>query len=161
MHKLLRCKPVENHSSSSLNYQYSKLENKGDESIALQMESPLKSPSSSKLLSFNHYDKQSIGSRHSQSEYNSESGEENLSNELSTQMSRDRTTKLVAESVLYPANNETSESMRHYSSREVKIICFSFGFRLLFTSLFWDHFVHKYHDLLMIPSNNPTQRVRI
>lgn len=48
---------------------------------------------------------------------------------------------------------------RHFSSREVKILVFYFGIRLLFTGLIWDHYVHKYHDLLMVFSNNPTQRV--
>lgn len=40
----------------------------------------------------------------------------------------------------------------------MKLIVVSFGFRLLFTGLIWDHFVHKYHDLLMIPSNNSNVR---
>ena len=46
------------------------------------------------------------------------------------------------------------------SSRQIKIIVASFGIRLLFTALIWDHFVHKYHDALMVWSNNPEQRVR-
>lgn len=47
---------------------------------------------------------------------------------------------------------------RHVTSRQVKLIVISFGLRLLCTGLIWDHFVHKYHDLLMVLSNNPTKR---
>lgn len=47
---------------------------------------------------------------------------------------------------------------RHVSSFQVKLIVVSFGFRLLFTGLIWDHFVHKYHDLLMVFSNNANVR---
>ncbi len=58
-----------------------------------------------------------------------------------------------------PSENNSSRLNRHFSSREVKILVFYFGIRLLFTGLIWDHYVHKYHDLLMVFSNNPTQRV--
>jgi hypothetical protein len=49
---------------------------------------------------------------------------------------------------------------RHFTSRQVKLIIAAFALRLLFTGLIWDHFVHKYHDLLMVLSSNPRQRVR-
>jgi hypothetical protein len=48
---------------------------------------------------------------------------------------------------------------RHYSTREIKFIVFYFGIRILITSIIWNHFVHKYHDLLMVFSNNPIKRV--
>jgi len=47
---------------------------------------------------------------------------------------------------------------RHFTSRQVKLIIAAFALRLLFTGLIWDHFVHKYHDLLMVLSSNPRQR---
>jgi hypothetical protein len=57
-------------------------------------------------------------------------------------------------------NDETqAQVVRHFSSRRVKLIVISFGLRLLFTGLLWDHFVHKYHDLLMVFSDNSNQRV--
>ena len=55
--------------------------------------------------------------------------------------------------------NEYTGESGHVSSRQIKIIVASFGIRLLFTALIWDHFVHKYHDALMVWSNNPEQRV--
>lgn len=54
--------------------------------------------------------------------------------------------------------NEYTGEGGHVSSRQIKIIVASFGIRLLFTALIWDHFVHKYHDALMVWSNNPEQR---
>ena len=53
---------------------------------------------------------------------------------------------------------ETQSSTRYFTSREVKIIVFSFGLRILCTGGLWDHYVHKYHDLLMVLSTNPTIR---
>lgn len=51
-----------------------------------------------------------------------------------------------------------ASSRRHFSHREVKLMVISFGLRILLTGYLWDHFVHKYHDLLMVFSENPTQR---
>jgi hypothetical protein len=56
-------------------------------------------------------------------------------------------------------NDNQNNNVRHLSSRQVKLIVISFGLRLLFTGLIWDHFVHKYHDLLMNFSDNPNIRV--
>ena len=55
-------------------------------------------------------------------------------------------------------SNEVINS-RYFTSRQVKLVVFSFGLRILLTGAIWDHYVHKYHVLLMIFSNNPTQRV--
>jgi hypothetical protein len=60
---------------------------------------------------------------------------------------------------VYSLNDATQNNYGHVSSRQVKLVVVSFGIRLLFTALIWDHYVHKYHDLLMEFSNNPTQRV--
>jgi hypothetical protein len=62
---------------------------------------------------------------------------------------------------VFTSNDNHSQEVRHVSSRRVKLIVISFGLRLLFTGILWDHFVHKYHDLLMNFSNNPNQRVYI
>ncbi|CAF0850335.1 unnamed protein product [Brachionus calyciflorus] len=53
---------------------------------------------------------------------------------------------------------QPTASRRHLTSFQVKLIVVSFGFRLLFTGLIWDHFVHKYHVLLMEFSDNPYVR---
>lgn len=53
---------------------------------------------------------------------------------------------------------QPTASRRHLTSFQVKLIVVSFGFRLLFTGLIWDHFVHKYHVLLMEFSDNPNVR---
>jgi len=59
-----------------------------------------------------------------------------------------------------PSNvNTNTSNNRHYSTRELRYIVFYFGIRILFTGLIWDHYVHKYHDLLMVFSNNPIKRV--
>ena len=55
-------------------------------------------------------------------------------------------------------SNEAINS-RYFTSRQVKLVVLSFGLRILFTGAIWDHYVHKYHVLLMVFSNNPTQRV--
>lgn len=57
------------------------------------------------------------------------------------------------------SNTNTKRISRHFTTREVKLIVFWFGIRLLCTGLIWDHFVHKYHDLLMVFSSNPIKRV--
>jgi len=48
---------------------------------------------------------------------------------------------------------------RFFTSRQVLVIVFFFGMRLLFTGLFWDRFVHNYHVLLMKLSDDPNKRV--
>lgn len=58
----------------------------------------------------------------------------------------------------FATDEHHGQVLRHVSSRRVKLIVISFGMRLLFTGLLWDHFVHKYHDLLMVFSDNPNQR---
>lgn len=65
----------------------------------------------------------------------------------------------------YLYRKQTSETpsviySRHFSSRQVKFIVVSFGIRLLVTAIIWDHFVHKYQDLLMNLSDNELKRVR-
>jgi hypothetical protein len=54
----------------------------------------------------------------------------------------------------------TGNDERRFSPIQILIIVTSFAFRLLCTSIAWDHFVHQYHDLLMTPSLNPGLRVR-
>jgi hypothetical protein len=45
----------------------------------------------------------------------------------------------------------------YLSSKYIKIICWAFGIRLLCTSLVWDNFVVKYHELLEVYDfNNPS-----
>ena len=56
------------------------------------------------------------------------------------------------------SNEDQVAPRRHISSFQVKLIVVSFGIRLLFTGLIWDHFVHKYHDLLMVFSDNSNLR---
>lgn len=56
------------------------------------------------------------------------------------------------------SNDTNIAQKRHVSSFQVKLIVVSFGIRLLFTGLIWDHFVHKYHDLLMVFSDNQNVR---
>lgn len=53
---------------------------------------------------------------------------------------------------------QTNSSSRYFTSKEVKFIVVSFGLRILLTGGIWDHYVHKYHDLLMNFSPNPTLR---
>lgn len=65
----------------------------------------------------------------------------------------------VKEAFLSSSTTDQAYSSRNsYSHREVKIIILSFGMRVLVTGFLWDHFVHKYHALLMVYSENPTQR---
>ena len=52
-----------------------------------------------------------------------------------------------------------SENSRYFTSRQAKLVVISFGIRVFLTSALWDHYVHKYHVLLMVFSDNPTQRV--
>jgi hypothetical protein len=59
----------------------------------------------------------------------------------------------------HSTTSPVTSNTHHVPLRQVKIIVVSFGIRLLFSGLLWDHYVHKYHDLLMEFSTNPTQRV--
>ena len=116
---------------------------------------------------------QDRSSRNSQSDYysNEESDEMTSNNNdlLEQELIKKQTfkTKQAAEyafasslSSYNNVNNSTNTTIvRHVSSRQVKLIVISFGIRILCTGLLWDHFVHKYHDLLMVTSSNPTQRV--
>ncbi len=49
---------------------------------------------------------------------------------------------------------------RFFTSKQVLVIVFFFGMRLLFTGLLWDRFVHNYHDLLMKLDNDQNKRVK-
>jgi len=68
----------------------------------------------------------------------------------------------VSESVkeAFASHTETNQASnsRYFTSKQVKLIVVSFGFRILITGFLWDKYVHKYHDLLMHFSENPTQR---
>ena len=68
-------------------------------------------------------------------------------------------TSIAATAAFSSSSTNLNSNNRHYSTREIKYIIFYFGIRILFTSLIWNHFVHKYHDLLMVFSNNPIKRV--
>ena len=73
----------------------------------------------------------------------------------------DKNTVSIAAAAFATNNPDNSHqtTSRYFTSREVKIVVISFGIRVLFTGLIWDHYVHKYHDLLMVFSNNPNKRV--
>ncbi|RNA28309.1 ceramide phosphoethanolamine synthase-like isoform X3 [Brachionus plicatilis] len=55
----------------------------------------------------------------------------------------------------HTTKTQMNSQRRSVSSFQVKLLVFFFSFRLLFTGLIWDHFVQKYHDLLMVFFNNP------
>ena len=81
-----------------------------------------------------------------------------LLNKNSNKLEHKTPTSIAAEAAFAQTesdNKTTNRLSRHFSSREVKLIVFWFGIRLLCTGLIWDHYVHKYHDLLMVFSNNP------
>lgn len=54
--------------------------------------------------------------------------------------------------------NISNKDSRYFTSRQVKIIVISFGLRILITGFLWDKYVHKYHDMLEVFSDNLTQR---
>ena len=83
------------------------------------------------------------------------------SNNNKLDLKKNSSSSLAAAAAAFAPPVSTTNNNRHFTSREVKIIVFLFGIRLLFTGLVWDHFVHKYHDLLMVFSNNPIKRVII
>jgi hypothetical protein len=101
--------------------------------------------------------------RHSQSDYGSDSDETSLNDSSSSSRSSSGNKGLFkSSSPSQQVSQQVSSAVdndRHFSSRKVKLIVVSFGFRLLFTSILWDHFVHQYHDLLMTPTTNPNVRV--
>ncbi len=68
-------------------------------------------------------------------------------------------TSIAATAAFSSSSTNLNGNNRHYSTREIKFIVFYFGIRILITSIIWNHFVHKYHDLLMVFSNNPIKRV--
>lgn len=68
-------------------------------------------------------------------------------------------TSIAATAAFSSSSTNLNGNNRHYSTREINFIVFYFGIRILITSIIWNHFVHKYHDLLMVFSNNPIKRV--
>ncbi len=60
----------------------------------------------------------------------------------------------------HASNEQIKYADRFFTSRQVLVIVFFFGMRLLFTGLFWDRFVHNYHVLLMKLSDDPNKRVK-
>lgn len=139
----------------------------GENNVLLEMENPSLSPSSSQVsLSTPDDQLNSPASRHdSQSDYYSDNDE--LINNTKTGINDLPLTTFNTDPesgdyhVRSSSGTSSSSSRRHISSRQVKIIIVSFGIRLLVTSLLWDSFVHKYHDLLMIYSDDPIKRVRL
>lgn len=75
------------------------------------------------------------------------------------EVNRSKVSNSVKEAFATPIDESVSNtSSRNVSSRQVKLICFSFAMRILLTGYIWDRFVHKYQDLIMNFSSNPTQR---
>ena len=125
--------PNNNHS----NYNYHQLSNKCDD----------KSNECLEMATYDDDNERSLNNRHP-------SNEKNFGKNMEHQVS------INAAAFATHMNEEHDYEGGHVSSRQIKIIVASFGIRLLCTALIWDHFVHKYHDALMVWSNNPEQRVR-
>ena len=146
--KLLRCRPSSGASESG--YKYLRLDNdKDDKETLIQMENPTRDRAS----------------RNSQSDYysNDDSDDTNLNEKkrgpspTSSSLADGATPRTSGSSS--PVNELSCDQYnRHVTSRQVKLVVISYGIRLAFTGLLWDHFVHKYHDLLMEFSMNPNQR---
>ncbi len=157
--KLFRCKSPSSKASSNTNdYDYLNLEERSDDkTVLLEMENPSSYRSS----------------RNSQSDYYSnEDTDDNLIKIVKKKSASPDLTLKNAEHAFSASSSSSSSSpssssyishteTRYVSSRQVKLVVVSFGIRIACTGLLWDHFVHKYHDLLMVYSNNPTQRVNI
>lgn len=74
------------------------------------------------------------------------------------EVNRSKVSDSVKEAFATPDDSVSNTLSRNVSSRQVKLICFSFAMRILLTGYIWDRFVHKYQDLIMDFSSNPTQR---